>query len=247
MSKRFTDTDKYKKPFIKSLPGAYKLFWDYLYHDCSFAGIWEVDFEIAQIKIGKDMPISEQKALELFNADKSDPKIIIFDDGKKWFIPSFIEFQYGKLNAKNRVHGVILKELNKYGLAPSDTPLNAPLDGAKDKDKDKDCISINENTVDKSKVFQALPENLKEPIRQYVKVYNFNHGKLHEGQFDLMLQGMLRIPKDSRIESIALSTMKKHKFICDCRNDFSKLATVSETRTEPKKEPFREFGGIYAD
>ena len=48
MAKRFTDTNKYKKPFIRGLQGAYKLFWDYLYHDCDHAGIWIVDFEIAQ-------------------------------------------------------------------------------------------------------------------------------------------------------------------------------------------------------
>ncbi len=44
MSKRFADTDKYKKPFIRNLPAAYKLLWDYICLDCDHAGIWQVDF-----------------------------------------------------------------------------------------------------------------------------------------------------------------------------------------------------------
>ena len=47
--KRFTDTDKYKKPFIRGLKGAYKLLWDYLYHECDNAGVWIDDFDVAQI------------------------------------------------------------------------------------------------------------------------------------------------------------------------------------------------------
>ena len=59
MAKRFTDTEKYRKPFLRGLQGAYKLLWDFLYHDCNHAGIWIKDFEIAQIYIGNDMPINE--------------------------------------------------------------------------------------------------------------------------------------------------------------------------------------------
>lgn len=115
MAKRFTDTNKYKKPFVRSLPAAYKLLWDFLYHDCDHAGIWIVDFEIAQTYLGNDVKVEKEMALELFNSD--EPRIIEIEGGKKWFIPSFIEFQYGRqLVTKNRMHVPIINILRKYNL-----------------------------------------------------------------------------------------------------------------------------------
>ena len=140
MAKRMTDTDKYKKRFVRGLPGAYKLLWDYLYHDCNHAGIWHVDFEIAQIYLGADMPVDSKTALELFNADEE--RVIVLDEGRKWFIPKFLEFQYGQMNPRNRVHLSVLKALMVFIENPAVKPLLSPflgaIQGAKDKDKDKD-------------------------------------------------------------------------------------------------------------
>lgn len=143
MAKRYTDSNKYKKPFVRGLPGAYKLLWDFLYHDCDHAGIWIVDFEISQAYIGKDMPVNRETALSLFNSD--EVRIIEIDGGKKWFLPSFIEFQYGQLTEKNRAHLSAILQLKKYGLLDNDLSIIkenkgpvSPLQGGKDKDKDKD-------------------------------------------------------------------------------------------------------------
>ena len=134
MAKRFTDTDKYKKPFIRGLKGAYKLLWDYLYHDCNHAGIWIVDFDIAQIYIGSDMPINKSDALKFFNTDEI--RVIEFDNCSKWFIPSFIDFQYGTLTETNRAHNSVISILSKYGLYKNKGLIRG-LQGRKDKDKDK--------------------------------------------------------------------------------------------------------------
>ena len=138
MAKRFTDTEKYKKPFIRGLQGPYKLLWDYLYHDCDHAGIWIVDFDVAQIYLGADMPVYKKEALKYFNDDPDDLKVIEIDKGKKWFIPSFIEFQYGDLNPHNRAHGSVISILKKYDLFSPDKGLVSPSEGCKDKVKDKD-------------------------------------------------------------------------------------------------------------
>lgn len=142
MAKRFTDTNKYKKPFIRNLPGAYKLLWDFLYHDCDNAGIWIVDFEIAQLYIGKDMLISKEKTLELFN--DCEQRIIEIDSGKKWFIPSFIEFQYGHLIETNRAHLNVISKLKSLNLIDNQLKiikdhkgLISPLQGAKEKEKEQ--------------------------------------------------------------------------------------------------------------
>jgi hypothetical protein len=144
MAKRFTDTHKYKKPFIRSLPGPYKLLWDFLYHDCDHAGIWILDLQIAQTYIGHDMPIDPKKALELFNTPE-EQRIVEIDNGKKWFIPSFIEFQYGHLSEKNRAHLNVISILKKFGLLNDDLtlkkifkPLTRPLQGAKEQEKEQE-------------------------------------------------------------------------------------------------------------
>lgn len=139
MSKRFTDTNKYRKPFVRGLQGAYKLLWDYLYHDCDHAGIWIVDFEVAQLFIGKDMPVNKEEALRFFN--NGEIRIIEIDHGKKWFIKPFIEFQYGELSENNRAHKSvinILKKYNLYNVKGSRSPLQGAMDKDMDKDKDKD-------------------------------------------------------------------------------------------------------------
>ena len=138
MAKRFTDTNKYKKPFIRGLQGAYKLLWDYLYHECDHAGFWIVDFEIAQLYLGQDMQVNRIDALKYFNTDGK--RIVEVDKGHRWFIPSFIDFQYGDLNEANRAHNSVITILKKYNLYKQKKPLISPLYGAMDKDKDMDMV-----------------------------------------------------------------------------------------------------------
>lgn len=138
MAKRFTDTNKYKKPFIRGLQGAYKIFWDYLYHECDHAGIWIVDFEVAQLYVGKDMPINKEDALKYFN--NGEKRIIEIDNGLRWYIPSFIEFQYGELNEQNRAHNSVISILKRYNIIKPIRSLKAPSQGAMDKDKDMDMV-----------------------------------------------------------------------------------------------------------
>lgn len=107
MAKRFTDTDKWKKPFIRSLDAPYKLLWFYILDDCDHAGIWQVDFEVASIRTGQKL--DEKTALKIFSE-----RIEIFDGGAKWFIKDFVFFQYGELNSKNRLHQSVINILTKH-------------------------------------------------------------------------------------------------------------------------------------
>ena len=109
MAKRFTDTDKWKKPFIKGLPIEYKCFWFFLLDDCDHAGIWHVDIEIASLRLG--IQLSLQKARGFFAE-----KVVEFDNGTKWFLPDFIEFQYGSLSEKNKMFKPVTQLLSKYNL-----------------------------------------------------------------------------------------------------------------------------------
>lgn len=162
MAKRFTDTDKYKKPFFRGLPGPYKLLWDYLYHSCDHAGIWIVDFEIAQIYLGSDMPVNKVDALKYFNS--GEERIIVLNSGSKWFIPDFIVFQYGELSEKNRAHNSVIHILDRYGLFKNKVLIRS-LQGRKDKDKDMD--------KDKDKERHNFQKPKPEEVQEYLDSLKF--------------------------------------------------------------------------
>ena len=75
MPKRFTDTAKWRKKFVKGLRANHKLLWFYILDDCDHAGIWHTDFEVASIRIG--CPIDEAEALLQFT-----DHVVVFDEGE---------------------------------------------------------------------------------------------------------------------------------------------------------------------
>ncbi len=110
MAKRLTDTDKWKKQFVKSLSSELKLIWLYILDDCDIVGLWQVDWEVLQYRLGVKISMSEAY-------DKLKENVVILEDGEKWFLPSFIEFQYGpQLSKTNNIYKSIVKILNRYDL-----------------------------------------------------------------------------------------------------------------------------------
>lgn len=209
MAKRFTDTEKWKKPFIRGLQGAYKLLWLYICDDCDHAGIWQVDLDVAQIRIGEKIELSE--AIKSF-----EDKIIVFDKGNKWFIPSFIEFQYPSgLNPENRSHNSVIILLEKYNLLDKQNkPLISPSEGRKDmvKDmvmvKDKDKVKVKEAEIK----FLWEGQEIVDLWNEW-KEYKFDHFKFkyktiqsEQAAFDSLVQlsdKNLEIAKEIVKQSIA--------------------------------------------
>ena len=130
MAKRFTDSEKWSKRWIRELPPNMKLFWFYILDECDHAGIYEVDIKAARFRIGV-RGLTREKILETFHR-----KIIPFKQDK-WFIPKFIDFQYGELNESNRAHLSAIKILRKYNLYENGRGLLGAYDGPMDMDKEK--------------------------------------------------------------------------------------------------------------
>lgn len=129
MAKRLTDTDKWEKESFSELSLKMKLVWIYLCDKCDHAGVWEPNFKLLSFNLGETVSREE---IELAFGEK------IRWIGKKIFLPSFVDFQYGELNAENRVHRSVLKRLEKLQIKPLASPLLGAALGAKDKDKEKD-------------------------------------------------------------------------------------------------------------
>ena len=133
MSKRFTDSDKWKKKWFRCLSNDHKVFWIYVLDQCDHAGIWEVDFEAAEFFCSG---INESEIRQVFKKQYQE-----IDNGKRWFLKDFVDFQYGTLNENNRAHLSVINILLKYKLIEN-KGLVRPLKGCKDKDKDKDKVKV---------------------------------------------------------------------------------------------------------
>jgi len=174
MAKRFTDTDKWRKQFIRGLQGAYKLLWLYILDECDHAGIWHIEMDIAELRIGNKLNIDE--ARKQFKGH-------IVEFNNKWFIPDFIEFQYGTLNPENRAHNSVIERLRKYNLYSKNKLLKSPLQGVKDKDKEKDKDMVKEKDKEGFDEFWGLyPRkiNKKDSEQKWIKLKDEERIKIIE-------------------------------------------------------------------
>lgn len=169
MAKRFTDTDKWKKPFIRGLDAQYKLLWFYILDDCDHAGIWIVDLEIAGLRCGFTYEEEDVKTI-------LSKQIEILNGGDSWFIRDFVDFQYGTLNEGNRAHNSVIKILNKHKIKPLTSPLQGGKDKDKELDKDKDKESFDKfwNLYDKKQGTEAVRKKWGS-ISQTDKALIFEH------------------------------------------------------------------------
>lgn len=87
MSKRFTDANKWRKEWFRTLPIKAKLAWIYLCDECESHGVIKIDYGLASFQLG--FPISSTLLAEWF-----DHKIH-FLNNEQILIVGFFEFQYG--------------------------------------------------------------------------------------------------------------------------------------------------------
>ena len=133
MAKRFIDTKIWDKAWFRKLTPKNKLIWIYLLTRCDHAGIWDADWEAAEFYIGEWVSY-EELPVEI----TSKMKHIKGED--QYFIPSFIEFQYGELRENSKPHLSVIKRLNDKNLTVFDTVKYKDI--VKDKVKTKEIREI---------------------------------------------------------------------------------------------------------
>ena len=171
MAKRFIDTNLFRKKWIRELEPEMKLFWVYLLTDCDHAGIWDVDVDRAAFQL--NLKITEEKILNTFHK-----KIVPFKRDK-WFVPKFIEYQYGELSENIRPHLSVIKILSKYGLYKGYiNPLNEAKDKNKKQDKKQEQLKdIKENLSKLKKYFPN--KNVETEYDKWVD-YMLSKGKTYK-------------------------------------------------------------------
>lgn len=195
MAKRFTDTDKWDRPWFRALPNQYKLLWFFILDRCDIAGVWYVDMELASFQIGTKL--DRQKAQEAFEKQ-------IEIRGDRWLIKDFIGFQYGSLEASNKIYKNVTAKLNSFKEGAF-MPHTSPIDGVMvmDKEKDKDgSLSLGRSG---NPFFFEIPEDLKEnepEIRDWVEYKKQRHQPYKSKGLEALWRSLRSIPKEKRRESI---------------------------------------------
>ena len=206
MALRFIDTNYFKSPFVKSLKAPLKLLQNYIICDCSGAGIWTKDLEIAAIYIG------EKITDEDFNIFVTSGKALDLKNGK-YFFPDFIEHQYPKgLSNTNPAHINVIVELKKYNLIDEylniKKELASSLEGTIVMVKDMDMEKvINENNFLKNEIAKLKKEldkkDDKNKIPNFEEFYNYLKEYLSEEKITInqSLDRIVKTKYDSWIEN----------------------------------------------
>ena len=137
MAKRFIDTKIWDKAWFRKLSTKNKLVWIYLLGKCDHAGIWDADWELAEFIIGDTVTYDELP-------DVIKDKMEYIKGEEQYFIPSFIDFQYGELKANSKPHMSVLKRLNEKHLKIRGLERVVITPKDKDKSKDKKKVKIKE-------------------------------------------------------------------------------------------------------
>tara|TARA_R110002020_G_scaffold357467_3_gene569833 strand:- start:4393 stop:5037 length:645 start_codon:yes stop_codon:yes gene_type:complete len=139
MAKRFIDTNIWNKAWFRKLDTNSKLIWIYVLTKCDHAGIFDADYEAMNFYIGtaledfKDIPIAIREKMQLI-------------EDNQFFIPSFIEYQYGQLRINSKPHLSVIKRLEDKGL---NNYLQRVMATLKDKEKEKDIEKRQDKFIDK--------------------------------------------------------------------------------------------------
>ncbi len=108
MAKRFTDTDKWQKPWFSDLAPLAKLFSIDACDRCDHAGILTANFSLMTFQLGTKI---DAVRIEKWFGDK-----IFLIEKDKYLIPSFLDFQYGSKDNSFKAKASAIKRLTAMGL-----------------------------------------------------------------------------------------------------------------------------------
>ncbi len=139
MSKRFTDTTIWDRPWFKKLLPEEKCAIRFILDKCDAVGVWIPDFEGGDYHIGAKVNWSALPT-------KVNGNIEILDNGK-WFLVDFCDFQYGELSEACKPHKSYMELLKKHRLLKG-YPKGIHTLQEKEKEKELEKDNILERKID---------------------------------------------------------------------------------------------------
>lgn len=120
MAKRYIDTNVFGKKWFREMTPLHKAIWFFCITKCDHAGI--MDFDVTSINFHvNDHSMAKDDYLELF--ENLGERIIVFEEGKKIWVKTFIDFQYNGLDSLNynvRPQKAVIDRLTAQGLLDKD-------------------------------------------------------------------------------------------------------------------------------
>lgn len=164
MANRLTDSRKWDDDWFLELSPQHKLLWLYIIDKCNHAGIYKHSSKLETCCLGCE--INWDIALKAFNGRA---KLI---KENKYFIPKFIEFQYGVLKEDNRCHKSAIEILKTEGVYKGlirglKDRIRQDKDKGKEQDKDKDIIDL--VIIDLNSTLKASYKKTGEKLRDQIK------------------------------------------------------------------------------
>jgi hypothetical protein len=120
MSKRFTDSKKWRNAWFRALPLKAKLAWIFLCDECESHGVIKLDYELASFQLGFDITPT---LIRQWFGDK-----IFFFDIDKILIVQFFEFQYGESKDTWSAKAQARKKLEALGFTIENNKVVIPFD-----------------------------------------------------------------------------------------------------------------------
>lgn len=239
MAKRFTDTDKWDRPWFRNLPNQYKLLWCFVLDKCDIAGVWYVDMEMASFQIGTKL--DKTKAESVFEKQ-------IESRGERWLIRDFIGFQYGSLEASNKIYKNVIAKLNVFKEGAS-IPHPSPIDGVMvmDKEKDKeDSLSLGKS---ENPFFNSIPEDLLESSSEILDwlEYKKQKGQNYKAKgLDALWRLFRSIPRERRRLAVDSSMSNNWSGLFDRRqeNGHQRVNAGSASKVGETERADSKFSGI---
>ena len=105
--KRFTETDKWEKPWFQDMEPKMKLLWIYLMDKCNAGGIYEINLRLASFQLGETITQDDLMAF--------GERVELLSETKLW-IKKFSYFQIGTLSEASPPHKKAIIALEKEGL-----------------------------------------------------------------------------------------------------------------------------------
>lgn len=105
--KRFTETTKWSDPWFRKLPPRLKCAWQFLCDQCDAAGVIDPDYEMMSFQVGEEVTGEDMKFF--IGRVKNLPS-------GKLRIVKFLEFQYGRVDAKCPAHKPVIRQIQAHGL-----------------------------------------------------------------------------------------------------------------------------------
>lgn len=116
--KVYYSLDRYKDEWYRKLTPRFKVAWDYIYADCDCAGIWVVDLDVMNLRLGEKFKVEDFFTQFGQNFVEIEPG--------KCLLVSFFREQYRETKETYNAKIKAIKTLSSYGIEITDGDITLP-------------------------------------------------------------------------------------------------------------------------